>query len=70
MESNLDFTVMQEKREETIDKILSLIEKQFEEAEVTALFTKKLLEDTIKVLETRAMLSPLASIKHSMSNRK
>lgn len=65
---DIKVTVTQEKREETIDKILELIEKEFKGIDITAIFTKKLLEDTIKVLEVRAMLAPISVIKHKMSN--
>lgn len=57
-------TVTQEKREETIDKILQLVEKQFDGIEVTAKFTERLLEDTIIALKNRAMDAPIKTLKH------
>lgn len=59
---NLKLTVTQEKREETIEKILKLVEIEFKEVEVTAFFTKVLLEDAIKTVEDRALLAPLKII--------
>lgn len=56
---DIKLAVTQEKREVTIDKILKLIETEFEGVEVTAIFTKKLLEDAIKTLEYKCMESPL-----------
>ncbi|MFL0197521.1 hypothetical protein ACJDU8_18415 [Clostridium sp. WILCCON 0269] len=48
---NMKLTVTQEKREATMDKILKLIEVEFQEVEITPRFTKKLLEGTITVLD-------------------
>ncbi|NFB16254.1 hypothetical protein EXN25_05850 [Clostridium botulinum] len=62
-------TVTQEKREETIDKILELVEKEFKGLDVTAVFTKKLLEDTIKVLEYKCMETSLKSINKNNFNK-
>ncbi|MCW6075519.1 hypothetical protein LAV44_09280 [Clostridium sporogenes] len=60
---DIKLTITQEKREETIDKILELIEKEFKGIDITAIFTKKLLEDTIKTLENRCMGTVLRFIK-------
>ncbi|KEH90583.1 hypothetical protein [Clostridium botulinum] len=65
---DIKLTVTQEKREETIDKILQLVEEQFKGIEVTARFTQKLLEDTIMILQNRAMDAPIKVIKHSLNN--
>ncbi|NFD28824.1 hypothetical protein EXN57_02155 [Clostridium botulinum] len=62
-------TVTQEKREETIDKILELVEKEFKGLDVTAVFTKKLLEDTIKVLKYKCMETSLKSINKNNFNK-
>lgn len=59
---DIKLTITQEKREETIDKILELIEKEFKGIDITAIFTKKLLEDTIKTLENRCMETVLRFI--------
>ncbi|MHB9937951.1 hypothetical protein CF098_07965 [Clostridium sporogenes] len=59
---DIKLTITQEKREETIDKILELIEEEFREIDITAIFTKKLLEDTIKTLENRCMETRLRFI--------
>lgn len=56
---NMKLTVTKEKREVTIDKILKLVETEFVGIEVTAIFTKKLLEDTIRALEGRCLEAPL-----------
>ncbi|ENK0558528.1 hypothetical protein AB2T19_003349 [Clostridium botulinum] len=61
---DIKLTITQEKREETIDKILELIEKEFKGIDITVIFTKKLLEDTIKTLETRCMETRLRFIKN------
>ncbi|HBJ2602328.1 TPA: hypothetical protein LA751_001608 [Clostridium botulinum] len=60
---DIKLTVTQEKREETIDKILELVEKEFKGIDVTVVFTKKLLEDTIKTLEYRCMETSLRFIR-------
>lgn len=52
---DIKVTVTKEKREETIDKILELVETEFKGIDVTAVFTKTLLEETIKTLENRCM---------------
>ncbi|MHB9945238.1 hypothetical protein CF095_07510 [Clostridium botulinum] len=59
---DIKVTVTQEKREETIDKILDLIEEEFIGIDITAIFIKKLLEDTIKTLENRCMETVLRFI--------
>lgn len=66
---DIKLTVTQEKREETIDKILQLVEEQFEGIEITALFTKVLLQEAIKTLESRAMLAPICKMTHNIDNR-
>jgi Cobalamin biosynthesis protein CbiK, Co2+ chelatase len=55
----MKLTVTQDKREETIDKILKLVEEEYPGIEVTALFTRKLLEETIRILEDRCLEAPL-----------
>lgn len=65
---DIKVTVTQEKREETMDKIFELVEKQFKGIEITARFTERLLEDTIKVLKNRAMDAPLRGVKHKLNN--
>lgn len=62
-------TVTQEKREETIEKFLRLVEVEFEGIEVTAIFTKVLLQEAIRTVEDRAMLAPLNVINHTLNNR-
>ncbi|QDY32702.1 hypothetical protein CGS26_10195 [Clostridium sporogenes] len=59
---DIELTITQEKREETIDKILELIEEEFRGVDITAIFTKKLLEDTIKILENKCMETKLRFI--------
>ncbi|WP_409068897.1 hypothetical protein ACFLKC_14290 [Clostridium caseinilyticum] len=59
---DIKVTVTQEKREETIDKILELVEKEFKGINVTAVFTKILLEETIKTLEARCLLATLREL--------
>ncbi|KGO13814.1 hypothetical protein [Clostridium botulinum] len=66
---DIKVTVTQEKREETIDRILELVEKEFKGLDVTAVFTKKLLEDTIKVLEYKCMETSLKSINKNNFNK-
>ncbi|QGT45360.1 hypothetical protein GJ703_03641 [Clostridium botulinum] len=66
---DIKVTVTQEKREETIDKILELVEEEFKGIDVTAVFTKKLLEDTIKVLECKCMESSLRFINKNNFNK-
>lgn len=61
---DIKLTVTQEKREQTIDKIFKLVETEFEGVEVTTLFTKILLEESIRTLEKRSLLAPLRSINH------
>ncbi|NEZ46125.1 hypothetical protein FDF74_02725 [Clostridium niameyense] len=65
---DIKVTVTQEKREETMDKIFELVEKQFKGIEITARFTERLLEDTIQVLKDRAMDAPLRGINHKLNN--
>lgn len=60
---DIKVTVTQEKREETIDKILELVETEFKGINVTAVFTKRLLEDAIKNLEYRCMETSLRFIR-------
>ncbi|MDS1004980.1 hypothetical protein P9J83_15960 [Clostridium sporogenes] len=60
---DIKVTVTQEKREETIDKILELVEKEFIGIDITAVFTKRLLEDAIKILEYRCMETSLRFIR-------
>ncbi|WP_163201012.1 hypothetical protein [Clostridium sporogenes] len=59
---DIKVTVTQEKREETIDKILELVEREFKGIDVTAVFTKRLLEETIKTLEARCLLATLRDL--------
>ncbi|HDK7162137.1 TPA: hypothetical protein PTV34_003504 [Clostridium botulinum] len=66
---DIKVTVTQEKREETIDKILELIEEEFKGIDVTAVFTKKLLEDTIKILEYKCMEVSLRFINKNNFNK-
>ncbi|MCD3215873.1 hypothetical protein G8S55_01240 [Clostridium botulinum C] len=66
---DIKLTVTQAKREETIDKILQLVEDQFEGIEVTTRFTERLLEDTIIALQNRAMDAPIKNINHTINNR-
>ena len=58
----LNVSVTKAKREETIDKILSLIVSQFEGVEVTAIVAKVLLEDAIKTLEERSLRANLKDL--------
>ncbi|MGU9539218.1 hypothetical protein ACQX0N_09590 [Clostridium tepidum] len=60
---DIKVTVTQEKREETIDKILELVEKEFDGIDITAVFAKRLLEDAIKILEYRCMETSLRFIR-------
>nr|WP_242568564.1 hypothetical protein [Clostridium botulinum] len=60
---NIKVTVTQEKREETIDKILELVETEFKGINVTAVFTRRLLEDAIKTLEYKCMETSLRFIR-------
>ncbi|EPY2273186.1 hypothetical protein ACXAUS_002044 [Clostridium sporogenes] len=60
---DIKVAVTQEKREETIDKILELVETEFKGIDVTAVFTKRLLEETIKNLEYRCMETSLRFIR-------
>ncbi|AXG94146.1 hypothetical protein AGE29_20825 [Clostridium botulinum] len=64
---DIKVTVTQKKREETIDKILELIEEELSGIDITAIFTKKLLEDTIKVLEYKCMETSLKSINKGVN---
>lgn len=59
---DIKLTVTQEKRQETIDKILKLVEVEFKGINVTAVFTKRLLEETIKTLEARCLLATLRDL--------
>lgn len=65
---DIKVTVTQEKREETMDKIFELVEKQFKGIEITVRFTERLLEDTIQVLKNRAMDAPIYTINHNVDN--
>lgn len=60
---DIKVTVTQEKREETIYKILELVEKEFDGIDITAVFAKRLLEDAIKNLEYRCMETSLRFIR-------
>ncbi|KYN77143.1 hypothetical protein A0J52_09775 [Clostridium sporogenes] len=60
---DIKVAVTQEKREETIDKILELVEKEFKGIDITAVFAKRLLEDAIKILEYRCMETSLRFIR-------
>ncbi|MHB9951064.1 hypothetical protein CF055_18810 [Clostridium botulinum] len=64
---DIKVSVTQEKREETIDKILDLVEKEFKGIDVTAVFTKKLLEDTVRTLENRCMETSLRFINKGVN---
>lgn len=64
---DIKVTVTQEKREETIDKILELVETEFKGINVTAIFTKKLLEDAIKTLQDRCMDTSLRFINKGVN---
>ncbi|NFF66788.1 hypothetical protein FDF69_07740 [Clostridium sporogenes] len=64
---DIKVTVTQEKREETIDKILDLVETEFKGINVTAIFTKKLLEDAIKTLQDRCMDTSLRFINKGVN---
>ncbi|NFL55592.1 hypothetical protein FDB81_13305 [Clostridium sporogenes] len=66
---DIKVTVTREKREETIDKILDLVEKEFKGIDVTAVFTKKLLEDTVRTLENRCMETSLRFINKNNFNK-
>lgn len=61
---NMKLAVTNAKREETIDKILKLVEAEFNGVEVTALFTKVLLEEAIRTLEDRCYQAPLRFINN------
>ena len=61
----IKLTVTQEKREETIEKILEVVANGFDGVEVTCLFTKVLLQEAIRTLEERAMLTPLNKVNKS-----
>lgn len=63
---DLKLTVTQEKREETMDKILNLIADSFDGIDVTVIFTKRILEDTIKVLEERTGYVSLKEVNKSI----
>ncbi|RXM79611.1 hypothetical protein DP144_02040 [Clostridium tetani] len=65
----IKLTVTQEKRQETIEKILQLVETDFKGIDVTAIFTKVLLQEAIRTVEDRAMLAPLNVINHTLNNR-
>lgn len=67
--SEIKLAVTQEKREETIDKILNLIETEFEGIEVTVSFTKTLLEETLRTLEFKCYSAPLKAINHILDNK-
>ncbi|MET7041073.1 hypothetical protein WBZ18_03625 [Clostridium botulinum] len=64
---DIKVSVTQEKREETIDKILDLVEKEYKGIDVTAVFTKKLLEDTVRTLENRCMETSLRFINKGVN---
>ncbi|KEI90756.1 hypothetical protein N493_15240 [Clostridium botulinum B2 433] len=50
-------------KSQTIDKILELVEKEFDGIDITAVFAKRLLEDAIKNLEYRCMETSLRFIR-------
>lgn len=58
----LKLSVTQEQRKKTIDKILKLVESEFEGVEITALFTKVILQETIKTLEDRCLSATLKNL--------
>ncbi|MBU5227814.1 hypothetical protein KQI36_14350 [Clostridium senegalense] len=59
---NLKVSVTKVKREETIDKILNLIANEFDGVEITAIFTKMLLEDAIKTVEYKSLNANLKDL--------
>jgi cobalamin biosynthesis Co2+ chelatase CbiK len=61
---NMKLAVTQDKREETIDKILKLVEVEYPGIEVTAIFTKVLLQEAIRTLESRCLEAPLRLINN------
>lgn len=70
MLENSKLNVTQEKRYLTIEKIFSLIQKEFEGTEVTAAFTKKLLKDAIETIDVRALYIPLHAINNKITDKK
>ncbi|WP_010295998.1 hypothetical protein [Clostridium senegalense] len=58
----LKVSVTKVKREETIDKILNLIANEFDGVEITAIFTKMLLEDAIKTIEYKSLNANLKDL--------
>lgn len=58
----LKVSVTRDKREETIDKILNLIANEFDGVEITAIFTKMLLEDAIKTIEYKSLNANLKDL--------
>ena len=58
----LNVSVTKAKREETIDKILSLVANEFDGVEITAIFTKMLLEDAIKTVEYKSLNANLKDL--------
>ena len=61
---NMKLAVTQDKREETIDKILKLIETEFRGIEVTGSFTIKILEDAVVGVKDRCLQTPLRIINN------
>lgn len=55
-------TVTQVERKEAIDKIFELLVEHFEGIEITARFTKVLLEEAIVKLENKALATPMIRI--------
>lgn len=49
-----------------MDKILRLIEDNFEGVEITVIFTKRILEDTIRVLDDRTGYVSLKEVNKSI----
>ncbi|GAA0115691.1 hypothetical protein [Clostridium senegalense] len=58
----LKVSVTKVKREETIDKILNLISNEFDGVEITAIFTKMLLQDAIKTIEYKSLNANLKDL--------
>lgn len=52
-----------------MDKILQLVEEEFEGIEVIARFTERLLEDIMQVLKNRAMDAPIRGLNHNMKTK-
>lgn len=63
-------TTTQEKRYKAIEKIFDLIKDEFEGLDITAAFTKKLLEDAISIINTKALCVPLSAINNKLIDKK